>query len=101
MGNIFTVKELASGDSVLEVAYGRVSIKENRLAITMDSGAFNKQANALKLNKVYQISVIQNDAEVLSSMAVFESYHYSMSNLAGLQDGYAVGDNTILFKLMD
>lgn len=98
--NNFTIKDISTGTTVLQANYSRVSIKENLLALMIDSEAFVPEANTLSRDKMYSITVEKDGQTLLSGTCTFESYHFAMMNKPEqMGGGLGLTDNTVLFKV--
>lgn len=100
MAGKFYVSELMSGTNKLEAEYARISIKGNSLALTFNDGTYHSEAR-LKTNGIYEVRAMEGEVLIADVPAKFESYHYMSINSPTGEDKMVIGDNTILFSIME
>lgn len=99
---MITVKEFTTGTEVLTSSYIRYEQRED-LVLVMLSGGMNQQANALKRNTLYALSVTTDEGEILldSVYCRFISYNCQYNTSVVDNTTLVVTDNTVLFERLN
>lgn len=98
--NSVKIIDVTNSTEVFSSSFMRLGTSEGRIAIMFDGG-IKKELNALKSNKLYKITISQNNETLIDSLCTFVSYNFTYMTTNTLSDEMVVGDNSVLFSILE